>query len=184
MGCRVHLDTLYLPRVPQSAQSALHQQHTARGARARASQRSRLRPGAPCAQCAAAAQIEAEFKRFSKFLDPEVRIANYVGGIARKLNEDELKDSGTRPHVVIGTPGRLMDLVESGKLPLKDIKYFVVDECDKILDQLGASPAAVGGGRVSVRGRVGAAADRGGPRVQTCAAWCSASTSSARRRSR
>lgn len=84
-----------------------------------------------------ALQIEAEFKRFSKYLDPEVRIANYVGGIARKLNEDELKDSSTRPHIIIGTPGRLMDLVEKGKLPLKDIKFFIIDECDKVLDQLG-----------------------------------------------
>jgi ATP-dependent RNA helicase UAP56/SUB2 len=83
-------------------------------------------------------QIEAEFKRFSKFIEPEVRIANYVGGISRKLNEDELKDKETRPHIVIGTPGRLKDLAESGKLPLGDIKYFIVDECDKILDQLGA----------------------------------------------
>jgi DEAD/DEAH box helicase len=83
-------------------------------------------------------QIEAEFKRFSKYLEPEVRIANYVGGIARKLNEDELKENSTRPHIVIGTPGRLADLAESGKLPLGDIKFFIVDECDKVLDQLGA----------------------------------------------
>jgi DEAD/DEAH box helicase len=61
-----------------------------------------------------------------------------VGGIARKLNEDELKDNKTRPHIVIGTPGRLKDLAESGKLPLGDIKFFIVDECDKVLDQLGA----------------------------------------------
>lgn len=109
-------------------------------------------------------------------------MANYVGGIARKLNEDELKDNATRPHVVIGTPGRLMDLVEGGKLPLKDIKYFVVDECDKILDQLGASPVALL--------RMHAVCARKAPppthpaRVQTCGAWCSAFSSSARRRSR
>lgn len=84
-------------------------------------------------------QIEAEFKRFSKFIEPEVRIANFVGGISRKLNEDELKDPKTRPHIVIGTPGRLADLVDLKKLPLDDIKYFIVDECDKILDQPGAS---------------------------------------------
>lgn len=88
-------------------------------------------------------QIEAEFKRFSKFIEPEVRIANYVGGIARKLNEDELKETSTRPHIVIGTPGRLSDLAESGKMPLGDIKFFIVDECDKVLDQLGAQPLSV-----------------------------------------
>lgn len=85
-------------------------------------------------------QIEAEFKRFSKFIEPQVKIANYVGGIARKLNEEELRDDKTRPHIVIGTPGRLWDLVESNKLPIADIKFFVIDECDKILDQAGVCP--------------------------------------------
>ena len=84
-------------------------------------------------------QIEAEFKRFSKFIEPEVRVANFVGGISRKLNEDELKDPKTCPHVVIGTPGRLEDLaIKHSKLPLGDVKFFVIDECDKVLDQPGA----------------------------------------------
>ena len=82
-------------------------------------------------------QIEAEFKRFSKYCEPEVRVANYVGGIARKLNVDELKDKTKCPHIVIGTPGRLKDLVESGTMPTADLRFFIVDECDKIFEQLG-----------------------------------------------
>merc|ERR1712152_74978 len=40
------------------------------------------------------------------------------------------------PHVVVGTPGRILALVKSKKLPLKNLKHFVLDECDKMLEQL------------------------------------------------
>ncbi|MEM7047169.1 MAG: DEAD/DEAH box helicase [Pseudomonadota bacterium] len=37
-------------------------------------------------------------------------------------------------HIVIGTPGRLIDMVERGKLMLAGIKYLVIDEADRMLD--------------------------------------------------
>ena len=33
--------------------------------------------------------------------------------------------------IVTGTPGRVMDLVESGKLPLDAVRFFVLDEADR-----------------------------------------------------
>lgn len=69
-----------------------------------------------------------------------MRVANFVGGIDRKVDVNLLKDAGTCPHIAIGTPGRLKDLAISQKvLKLDKIQYFVVDECDKVLDQPGAS---------------------------------------------
>jgi ATP-dependent RNA helicase UAP56/SUB2 len=41
------------------------------------------------------------------------------------------------PHIVVGTPGRILALVRSKKLNLKNLKYFILDECDKMLEQLG-----------------------------------------------
>ena len=41
------------------------------------------------------------------------------------------------PHIVVGTPGRILALVSSKTLPLKNLKHFVLDECDKMLEQLG-----------------------------------------------
>jgi hypothetical protein len=41
------------------------------------------------------------------------------------------------PHIVVGTPGRILALIRSKKLPLKNLKHFVLDECDKMLEQLG-----------------------------------------------
>ena len=86
-------------------------------------------------------QIEAEFKRFCKYMDPEVRVGMFVGGIAVKTHMDLLADESKRPHIVIGTPGRLLDLTKKGKMVLDNIKYFIVDECDKVLDQAGESPS-------------------------------------------
>ena len=44
------------------------------------------------------------------------------------------------PHIVVGTPGRILALVRDKTLNLKHIKHFILDECDKMLEQLGKSP--------------------------------------------
>ena len=41
------------------------------------------------------------------------------------------------PHIVVGTPGRILALVRSKKLNLRTLKHFVLDECDKMLEALG-----------------------------------------------
>ena len=38
---------------------------------------------------------------------------------------------------MVGTPGRLLDLVKRGLLKLEKLRFFVVDECDKVLESLG-----------------------------------------------
>jgi len=35
--------------------------------------------------------------------------------------------------IVVGTPGRLEDLISTGKLDLSAIRFFVLDECDGLL---------------------------------------------------
>ena len=50
-------------------------------------------------------------------------------------DEKVLKDKC--PHIVVGTPGRLLALVRTKKLNLKNLKHFVLDECDKMLEELG-----------------------------------------------
>lgn len=37
------------------------------------------------------------------------------------------------PNIVVGAPGRIVQLVESGALKLDKVEYFVLDECDKML---------------------------------------------------
>lgn len=40
------------------------------------------------------------------------------------------------PNIIVGTPGRLLDLVRRGYLDFKNLKFFILDECDKMLMEL------------------------------------------------
>ena len=42
-------------------------------------------------------------------------------------------------HVIVGTPGRLLALIKSGDLKLGKVKHFIIDECDKVLEEIGMS---------------------------------------------
>uniref|UniRef100_A0A8R1XZX8 RNA helicase n=1 Tax=Onchocerca volvulus TaxID=6282 RepID=A0A8R1XZX8_ONCVO len=75
-------------------------------------------------------QISKEYERFSKYI-PGVRIAVFFGGIPIKKDEETLKTN--TPHIVVGTPGRTLQLARQGSLKLKNVKYFVLDECDKMI---------------------------------------------------
>jgi len=75
-------------------------------------------------------QINKEYERFSKYM-PGVKTAVFFGGIPIAQDEKVLAES--TPHVVVGTPGRILALVKSKKLKLDHVKHFVLDECDRML---------------------------------------------------
>ncbi len=54
-----------------------------------------------------------------------------VGGTDKQKMTDKLK---TPPHIIVGTPGRILDLVKSGAVSIYSAKSFVVDEADLMLD--------------------------------------------------
>lgn len=81
-------------------------------------------------------QIKNEYARFSKYM-PEVRTAVFYGGTPMQKDVEVLKDKDNHPHIIVGTPGRLNALVREKNLRLGSIKAFVLDECDKMLDQIG-----------------------------------------------
>jgi len=78
-------------------------------------------------------QISKEYERFSKYY-PTTKVGVFFGGLAITKDEQVLKDNC--PHIVVGTPGRILALVRSKKLILKHCKHFILDECDKMLEQL------------------------------------------------
>lgn len=59
------------------------------------------------------------------------KIAAIYGGKAYEGQVEELKAGA---QVVVGTPGRLLDLASQRLLSLKDVKVMVLDEADKMLD--------------------------------------------------
>mmetsp|Transcript_29698 Transcript_29698/g.72244 ORF Transcript_29698/g.72244 Transcript_29698/m.72244 type:complete len:436 (+) Transcript_29698:580-1887(+) len=78
-------------------------------------------------------QICHEFDRFKKYM-PHIKTAVFYGGIPVSTNKELLRDDP--PHIVIGTPGRTLALVNDNALKLDKCKHFVLDECDKMLEQL------------------------------------------------
>ena len=84
-------------------------------------------------------QIKNEYARFSKYM-PEVKTAVFYGGVPPQKDYDLLANKETHPHIIVGTPGRLNMLLRDKKLSLRNIKVFVLDECDKMLDQIGRLP--------------------------------------------
>ncbi|PVV03198.1 hypothetical protein BB560_002339 [Smittium megazygosporum] len=80
-------------------------------------------------------QIKNEYIRFSKYM-PNVRTEVFYGGTQYKKDQEILKDKERCPHIVVGTPGRILALVKDKHLRTGAIKHFVLDECDKLLDNL------------------------------------------------
>jgi len=78
-------------------------------------------------------QIKHEFDRFAKFFS-EVKTEVVYGGIPIAKHQEMLKDNC--PHILIGTPGRLLGLLREKSLKLEKLSQFVLDECDKCLDKL------------------------------------------------
>jgi ATP-dependent RNA helicase UAP56/SUB2 len=78
-------------------------------------------------------QIAHEYERFSKYL-PEVKTAVFYGGVNIKTNRDVLKNDC--PHIVVGTPGRILGLAQENALKLDHVQHFVLDECDRVLESL------------------------------------------------
>lgn len=77
-------------------------------------------------------QIAKEFERLGKYL-PDLKVAQIFGG----MNEDAqiLALKNTPPQIVVGTPGRTLALVNSKALKVDKLKFFIIDECDKVLEK-------------------------------------------------
>jgi len=77
-------------------------------------------------------QIDKEFNRFAATLNYKTMVI--YGG---EPMDEQVKTLETRqPHIIVGTPGRVLSLAKKGKLNLSNVKFFVLDECDKMLKEL------------------------------------------------
>ncbi|WP_051315973.1 DEAD/DEAH box helicase [Algoriphagus vanfongensis] len=76
-----------------------------------------------------ALQIEEEFQSLTKGL--RLTSATFIGGT--NINTDE-KKLHRHPQIVVGTPGRLLDLYSRRLLKLQWMKVLVLDEFDRMLD--------------------------------------------------
>lgn len=78
-------------------------------------------------------QIKKECDRFTTYL-PKIRKECFFGGVPVK---DHMKILDKNPpHIVIGTPGRILQLVKDKALVLDNLQVFILDECDKMLEEV------------------------------------------------
>ncbi|KAA8583137.1 hypothetical protein FQN60_015683 [Etheostoma spectabile] len=70
-------------------------------------------------------------KQCAKYVEnPKLRELLVIGGVAAK---DQLAALELGIDIVVGTPGRLDDLISTGKLSLAQVRFLVLDECDGLL---------------------------------------------------
>jgi superfamily II DNA/RNA helicase len=74
-------------------------------------------------------QIFRNLESFAKYL-PEVSIAATCGGIPIKPQIERLV---LPTHIVVATPGRLIDLIQRKAINLKETKFLVLDEADEMV---------------------------------------------------
>ncbi|MBF4472047.1 DEAD/DEAH box helicase [Flavobacterium sp. HJJ] len=77
-------------------------------------------------------QIFDNLESFAKYL-PEISIAAVCGGIPIKPQIERLKSPA---HIVVATPGRLIDLLQRKAISLKETKFLVLDEADEMISIL------------------------------------------------
>jgi len=76
-------------------------------------------------------QIKKQLFKYTKYLDKKIFLEAVYGGEKIDKQMQRLK----RPtHIVIATPGRLIDLIERDVINLRNIKTLVLDEADEMLN--------------------------------------------------
>ena len=78
-----------------------------------------------------ALQIESVIKNLSQYMDISINLS--VGGTTVRDNIDELLKN---PHIVIGTPGRVLDMINKKALDTRGLKIMILDEADEMLSKI------------------------------------------------
>jgi len=77
-----------------------------------------------------AQQIKKQLFKFTKYIDSKIFTEAVYGG--EKI-EKQINSLQRTTHIVVATPGRLIDLIERGEVDLKNINTLVLDEADEML---------------------------------------------------
>ncbi len=77
-----------------------------------------------------ASQVSQELEKFGKNLP--LKIATIYGGVSYDKQISQIKRK--RPQIIVGTPGRTIDLIEKSVLKLSHVQYLIIDEADEMLN--------------------------------------------------
>lgn len=75
-------------------------------------------------------ELAIQVRDVMRTLTPDIKPALIIGGASQKGQLDELGDDR---RVIVGTPGRILDLIRQREIFLRKCRYFVLDEADEML---------------------------------------------------
>jgi ATP-dependent RNA helicase DeaD len=75
-------------------------------------------------------QITGDFNSYASFM-PRLKTTAVYGGASIQKQKDALKAG---PQTVVGTPGRVLDMIKQGALKIEQISRLVLDEADEMLN--------------------------------------------------
>ncbi len=75
-------------------------------------------------------QVAQEIRRLAR-AEENIKILTLCGGVAMRPQIASLEHGA---HIVVGTPGRIIDHLDRGTLPLDNLRTLVLDEADRMLD--------------------------------------------------
>ncbi len=75
-------------------------------------------------------QIKKQLFKFTKYTNDKIFVEGVYGGEKIDIQMKSLKRT---THIIVATPGRLIDLIERGEVDLKKISTLVLDEADEML---------------------------------------------------
>jgi ATP-independent RNA helicase DbpA len=75
-------------------------------------------------------QVAEEFRRLGRFI-PNLRVVTLCGGVPGAWQRERLQSGA---HVIVGTPGRVLERLTNNEIGFAELKTLVFDEADRLLD--------------------------------------------------
>ena len=77
-----------------------------------------------------AEQVAVEIRKLARMMK-NVKVLTITGGVGYYHQENSLSHGA---HIIVGTPGRVKKLIKTNFIRLSNLKFFVLDEADRMLD--------------------------------------------------
>ncbi|SFT69030.1 ATP-dependent RNA helicase DbpA [Kosakonia arachidis] len=77
-----------------------------------------------------AEQVASELRRLARYM-PNIKVLTLCGGQPFGAQRDSLQHA---PHIIVATPGRLLDHLQKNTITLESLQTLVMDEADRMLD--------------------------------------------------
>jgi len=79
-----------------------------------------------------AVQIMRQIERLSQNSSIKLKGATIIGNVNIDRQIKKLKE---KPHIIVGTPGRILELIKKRKISAHTIKTIIIDEADRLMDK-------------------------------------------------